>query len=182
LERKKPIEVSLNMKCPVCYKSSLKLRYIETDIPYLGKAVIMSIKCKNCGFKTTDTIFKEHKEKKELEVTITKENLGDILVITGYSLIKIPKLGLELEFKTENIVQITTLEGVLMMFLDSLKSYNPDTVEERKKIELLTQKIKREIKRPSGNLKITVKDIVGKSIIIPKAEWIKKVEKERENY
>ncbi len=167
------------MKCPVCYKSSLKLRYTETDIPYLGKALIMSIKCENCGFKTTDTIFEEQGEKKELEIIITSENLGDILVTTGYSLIKIPELGLELEFKSENIVQITTLEGILTMFIDSLKSYNPDTEEEKKRIEQLTREIERELENPSGNLKIAVKDVIGKSVVIPKTEWIKNVEKDR---
>ena len=174
--------VSLNIKCPVCYKNELNLLYTTSHIPYFGDILIMSIRCKNCGFKISDIMAITYEKKRTLEEKITAKTLSDLLVLSANSTVEIPELGIELDIRTEMGGQITTIEGLLLELLQYSKQMLNTQIGEkdREHIENVIKKLTGEKVSPSGSLTIKILDETGKSAIIPYELWSKRAEDERE--
>ena len=173
--------VPLNIKCPVCYKNNLIMTYTVTKIPYVGDILVMGIKCTNCGFRISDIAMISHTGKNIMKSKITPKTLNDLVVLSANSTVSIPELGLEVDIRTETGGEITTIEGVLREFLEQLEQLSNSELseEEAKIVKTLIEKIKSELKNPSGDLTLKIHDKTGKSSIVPHKAWIKRAEKER---
>ncbi|MGQ4891893.1 MAG: ZPR1 zinc finger domain-containing protein [Candidatus Njordarchaeia archaeon] len=174
--------VPLNIKCPVCYKNELNLTYTTSHIPYFGDILIISIKCKNCGFKISDIMAITYEKQQALERKITSETLSDLLVLSANSTVTIPEVGIELDIRTEMGGQITTIEGLLLELQEYAKQLLETQIDEenREKISEIIKKLETERSNPSGSLTVKIIDETGKSAIVSHKLWARKTEEERE--
>jgi len=177
------IESKLNMSCPVCKQGELIMHYRVSKIPYFGEIFLMTIRCTNCSLRISD-ILAVH-EKGELperhEIKISKERLGDLVVLSSGAIVMIPELSIEMTISQETGGEITTVEGVLLESIEyiNLMLKEEKNPEKRKILEKLRAILENERKKPSGKLTLVVEDRHQRSAIIPEKLWSEKVEEER---
>lgn len=180
--RDKLNKVNLDLRCPVCNQGNLYMIYKVTNIPYFGGIVTMTIRCDICSLKINDIMAVS--EKGELptkhERRTVKQNMGDLVILSAGSLIKIPEIGVEIHISRENGGEITTIEGILQDVREKVISLMRNSTSEDKIIlEDILKKIDNELNTPSGGLHIVLIDENQKSAIISNELWTKQVEEER---
>ena len=157
--------------CPSCLNKSLHVVEALHKIPYVGKILIVSVKCKKCGFRHTDVFNVE--QGKPIRISYKVDNIVDLsakVVRSGTATIRIPELNLMIEPGPLSQGEITTIEGYILRFMDML-----DLIcsEDERVREELKQKLKLALE---GKLHFTfiIEDPFGNSsIIVPHTEKLK---------
>lgn len=170
----------LNVKCPLCGLSSLRIFYRSVDVPYIGAMLVSTIICNNCGFKVSDfwMIFEEGKYEDYQSVRVTQSTMGDLVCASTGSKIIIPEIDTEIQVITFDAQHITTIEGVLR----ELKTYVEamlDTAEDKTKAKKILDVLNEELENPSGRLTLMLSDPKKHSAVIPREYWVRRVEQER---
>jgi len=173
--------VELDMKCPICKRGSLTMLYKTILIPYIGQLLISTIICFTCKFKVSDiwTVSSTGEYKKKHSVKITGETINNLVCTSAGSKILIPELGVEINIKTLEEAQITTIEGILREVLEAIDSLM-DTAEDPDRAKKLRSIIMEELDSPSGKLTLVLEDPHGHSTIIPYEYWVQRVEADRQ--
>jgi len=184
LEHKEPFsKIDLDMTCPLCNKGMLSMLYKVSIIPYFGGIVMLTIKCSSCSFKLADIMAVSEKGElaEKSTIRITEENINDLIVLSSGSSIQIPELEIELFISSELGGEVTTIEGILMQSLDYTKMMLKSTsgASEKNKLKKIIEVLSKEIKEPSGELRLILEDKNKRSTIIPHEKWAARVEKER---
>ena len=128
------------MKCPVCGKDTYQENEIEYDIPKLGKFKIICGFCNNCKYKFTSMLPMCGGNPKTIKHEINEKTINDIVVRSPYCKVVIPELGLELIPGEKCEGFITTIEGILQRFLDTVEFLEKD---EKGKYDEIKKKIQR---------------------------------------
>lgn len=177
-----PIEqANLDMSCPVCERSPLKIFYKSVDIPYIGAMLISTITCCNCGFKVSDfwMLFEEGKYEDYQSVKVSQSTMGDLVCVSTGSKILIPEIGTEIQVLTFDAQHITTVEGILRELKTCVEAML-DTAEDKAKAKEVLDIINEELENPSGRLTLILSDPLKHSAIVPRDYWTRRVESERE--
>ncbi|MCD6095767.1 MAG: ZPR1 zinc finger domain-containing protein [Thermoprotei archaeon] len=157
--------------CPSCLNKSLHVVEALHRIPYTGKILIVSVKCKKCGFRHTDVFNVE--QGKPIRISYKVDNVADLsvkVVRSGTATIKIPELNLMIEPGPLSQGEITTIEGYILRFMDMLDLICGDN---KKAHEELKRKLKLALE---GRINFTfiIEDPFGNSsIITPHTEKLK---------
>ncbi|MCQ5376845.1 MAG: ZPR1 zinc finger domain-containing protein [Candidatus Methanomethylicia archaeon] len=107
------------VNCASCGKEALVVKEIFTSLPKFGSAVLISMICKNCGYRTSDVVLLENKGPKRTEFKVKDgRDLNARVVRSSSARIEIPELGLELKPGSMAEGFITNIEGVLTRFLE----------------------------------------------------------------
>lgn len=140
---------------------------VEKELPHFGRAVIMTSKCRSCGYTHTDVIELEDRGHKTDRLDVdAPEKLNYVVVRASSGRLEIPESGLELHPGPFSNGFITTVEGVLDRFEDALRKVIPETEEARKRKEELLEWIKR-AKDGKERFTLILEDPRGVSGIIP---------------
>lgn len=161
-------EIKYIVLCASCGFESLEVREVYADIPRFGRAVIISMLCKKCGYRVNDIIPLEYKgpSKIEYKVKCLKDLSARVIRAKG-SKITIPELGLELTPGPRAEAFITNVEGILNRFLEIAEFlYNTSNGITKDKARDAIEKIKQAM-NVEFEFTVIMEDELGNSAIIP---------------
>eukprot|EP00941_MAST-03F_sp_MAST-3F-sp1_P001700 g1700.t1 len=102
--------------CPVCHDQNGITKILVREYPFFGQIVISSFECRKCGHRNNEAKpsgdIKEKGVKLELTVSC-KRDLNREVVISRFTDIEIPSVGLQIPGNPQSEGRLTTLEGVL---------------------------------------------------------------------
>ena len=106
--------------CPICKECKLEICELIYEVPMLGDLLIVSMRCKHCGFKTYDIeCVKEKYEGKIYELEVRDVNdLNTLILKSRYARIYIPELDVEILPGSMSEYIVTTVEGILYRILE----------------------------------------------------------------
>ncbi|MBC7120029.1 MAG: ZPR1 zinc finger domain-containing protein [Candidatus Methanosuratus sp.] len=154
--------------CPGCGEAALSVEELYDEIPGLGRAVLVSMRCAKCGMAAYHEIPLENRGIRKVEFRVSEEkHLTARVIRSPTGMIRIPELGLELSPGSRPVGFVTNVEGVLQRFLDVAEQL-AGTAEgpEKEGAEMAIRRIRSAI---SGALPFTIiiEDDLGNSAIIP---------------
>lgn len=153
--------------CHICGKNELTLSEIEKDIPYFGKAFILSMYCENCKYKKTDVDLDEKQEPAKYTFTVeNEEDLNVRIVKSSEATVKIPRM-ITIDPGVASDGFVSNIEGLLNRITDILESTrdSEDDPAKRKKAKNQLKKLSR-VLWGRENLTIEISDPSGNSTII----------------
>lgn len=111
----------LQVKCPIC-GGNAKLVDFRYGIPYYGDVLISVLECSECGYVHRDVFTLTGKGPRKIVYRVEKPGDENALVIkSSYCTLEIPELGLKVEPGAYSQGYITTVEGVILNFIDVLE-------------------------------------------------------------
>ena len=144
--------MDIKIRCPVCGQEAMST-FLVYNIPNFGEAVLTSISCQHCGYKSSDVILTEDSNPKRYVLVIDSPEKLDYRVIrSSHGNIKIPELGLEIKSTGFTDGYITNVEGVLLRIEDDLREKIRNKQNE-KQIDELIERIR---KLREGKTKFTL--------------------------
>ena len=162
--------------CPKCNKRSLEVEVRYFKDRFFGYEAIIEYRCSNCGYRNFDIFPLEVKKPKRIKIKIEgKEDLGILIARFRSASLYIPEIGLELIPSIDSRDLITTVEGILIRFLEVIKVLERDKEVNREKLEEVKNKISMALK---GELKFTL--VIEDPLGISKIESSKVEEEELE--
>ena len=180
---KKPKKIlEYTVECPIC-RHNFKIEEFLYDMPLVGKIIISSGKCGNCGYRWNDIRLAEIKGPRKIVIDVRGPNDVNALVVrSSTASIIIPELGVEITPGPASLGYITTIEGVLLDVLDKINFLCQD---DETSLETCAEKKKMVEKARNGEIPFTfiLIDPEGTSTIVSdKAKIIpfEKEEKRRE--
>ncbi len=158
------------IKCPSCGKETLIVTDYLYEMPYIGRVILSTGKCENCGYKYSDVRLAEAKEPGKIVLKVQHpEDLNALVVRSSSASILVPELGLEMLPGPASEGFITTVEGVLERFLEALEAACNSPDSDQKACEEARRKIT-EAKEGKRTFTLVVVDPEGVSTIVsPKA-------------
>jgi zinc finger protein len=107
--------------CPSCKSEHLVLEDYLYEVPHVGRVIITSGRCSRCGYRFTDVRLAEAKPARRLVMRVDGgDDLNALVVRASTSSVYVPELGLEMKPGPASQGFITTVEGLLMRFLEAL--------------------------------------------------------------
>jgi len=157
--------------CLYCGSNNVEFKETYYDLPIVGKALLYSIFCNNCGFKKSDIILLEVKEPVRYRFVIeNKSDLYTKIVRSNTGKIIFEEVGIEINPGIAAEIFITNLEGLILKVLDILDMARRFKLEEE---DLEAVKNANQIKQYlldvlNGKKKLTIilEDIFGNSAIL----------------
>jgi zinc finger protein len=111
--------------CPSC-GASTDTDMCVIDIPHFKEAIIMSLTCEKCGYKSNEVKGGGEISSHATRVTLRAETAQDMsraVVKSDSACLAIPEIDLELKESGSGVY--TTVEGLLMKIHDGLKQASP---------------------------------------------------------
>lgn len=157
-------EIKTRNPCPVCGEVLYYIFY-ETKIAYEDEISIETYFCKICLYKTNKISSRAGNEPKRISVRIqSREDLRIILYRSSNGKLMIPEFGAEIEPGLESYGEITTVEAVLVKFLDKIDLMGKDD-ENSEEFDEIREKILRNLKGDTEPFTVIIEDPSGKSRI-----------------
>jgi len=156
-------------RCPVCGSSSLVVRELEYEAPYLGRLFLCSAKCAKCGYSTRRTFTLEDRPPRRVEYLVEdEEDLKARVVRSESARVEIPELGAVIEPGPAAEAVITSVEGVLDRVREALESM-VSWAETPEELEAGREALRRLEEALEGRRKVTlvIEDPRGLSAIVP---------------
>ncbi len=157
--------MEIHTKCPVCGGDAISI-FTTYHIPKFGEALLTSISCEQCKYKSSDVLILKEDNPKRFKVKIdSPEKLNYRVIRSSYGNIKIPELGIEILATGFSEGFITNVDGLILRIEDVLRD-KIMTEENKEKVENLLKKL--EAAR-TGRITFTLilEDKTGNSAIIP---------------
>ena len=153
--------------CPVCNtKGSMEITTKTEKIPYFGEIMESTVKCRECGYKHSDTICLDQKEPVKYSMKINKDNLNARVVKSQSATVTIPQLGLKVEPGPKSQGYVSNIEGLLNRFesavITALKWADEDNVKENA-LKILDEIV--EVKSGKKEVTVIIEDPFGHSMM-----------------
>lgn len=153
--------------CPVCNtKGSMEITTKTEKIPYFGEIMESTVKCRECGYKHSDTICLDQKEPVKYSMKINKDNLNARVVKSQSATVTIPQLGLKVEPGPKSQGYVSNIEGLLNRFesavITALKWAEEDNIKENA-LKILDEIV--EVKSGKKEVTVIIEDPFGHSMI-----------------
>ena len=170
------METLENQPCPVCRNKTLTLIEDQTEVPYFGKLLIFSMKCRSCEYEISDVEAEEKKDPIKYTIEIESEKDMTIRVVkSSTSTVSIPQLRMKMESGANSIGFVSNIEGLLQRFESVIKNQR-DSAEEpkiKKHAKNLLKKLWK-VKNGDEKLKIIIDDPSGNCAIISEKAKVEK--------
>ncbi len=141
------------MKCPQC-KSDINVSVFKYTVPYYGNILIFSGSCPVCNYIYRDVEQFSGAEPRRVTYRVEKPSDVNALVIkSSHARIEIPELGLVAEPGTASKGYITTVEGLIVEFINALTPLCVEKSVSTANCEELLHKLE---KARNGELEYTV--------------------------
>jgi len=111
------------VECPICGSEAI-VRESLYELPRVGKAVLVSVVCKVCGYKRTDVV--PCKVKKRIRIYYAVDSLEDLnarVIRSAAATVEIPELGVSVTPGAAASTVATNIEGILRMIQDAVLSF-----------------------------------------------------------
>lgn len=121
VESREPIKIGeLVDTCPIC-RSEMRISEFKYSLPYCGDVLISVGECNKCGFKVRDVEALHGGDPRKIIYVV--EEPGDenaILIRSSTCRVEVPELGLAVEAGAYSQGYITTVEGLILDFIEVL--------------------------------------------------------------
>ncbi len=176
--KEKDIFIFKNQVCPACTKPKAVFSEYETEDPYLGPLAIFSVKCENCGYKSSDVEVINKGDPKEYILDVENKDDLNIRIIKSSSCeIIIPNFRISVDSSFHSDGFVSNVEGVLMRFKEQIEFLKEDPEikkEEKKKLKRILNDIN-EVLHGYKKIRIILRDREGNSAIISDKVKVKKL-------
>lgn len=169
-------EVLSRQVCPVCGKKTLELREDEQDIPFFGKAYLMSMSCSSCNYHQADVQAEEQKDPAKYTIEVSSEEDMKIRVVrSAQATVKIPHVVTITPGPGANGF-ISNIEGLLTRVKDGIQVARDGEEDDqiKKKAKKLLKKLNK-VMWGQEKLKIIIEDPSGNSAIISDKAQVNKL-------
>ncbi|MCD6488496.1 MAG: ZPR1 zinc finger domain-containing protein [Desulfurococcales archaeon] len=182
-----PIESRLLQKilgyeitCPICRHNMVVEEFLY-ELPLVGKVLIASGTCKNCGYRYVDVRLAEPREPRRIIYRVEKP--GDentVLIRASTAGILIPDVGVEIIPGPAARGYITTIEGLILDIIEKTEFLcsSPDADKEKCKEKLEELEAARDARK---QYTVIIVDPEGVSAILSEKAKIEKLRQDREN-
>lgn len=165
--------------CPTCRAGQLVTTQSKEEIPYFGPAILLTVRCGQCGFRYNDIIYLTDKEPTSYSLKVVDaEDLKIRVVRSATAHVRIPELHVEITPGPQAESYVSNVEGILKRVEEATKTLFTLTQDEQQKIRQLNylEKIR---KAREGKIPFTLilRDPHGTSAIISQSD--KKIKKRR---
>lgn len=107
------------VRCPACGGNYMEVEEYVYHVPYFDKISLTTGSCSRCGYRFRDVRLVEGTDPKKIVVEVRgEEELRYLVARSPLSSIKVPERRLEMVPSSASLGFITTIEGVLMRFLE----------------------------------------------------------------
>ncbi|WEU39773.1 MAG: ZPR1 zinc finger domain-containing protein [Candidatus Odinarchaeum yellowstonii] len=166
-------------RCPVCERGSLNLSSTEVELPYYGKAYIITLICEICAFRITDVVLSKVNPPTSYYAKIDSvEDLKIKVVKSSTGIIRIPEMGVKMEPGPVSQGFITNIEGILQRVEDVTIMVKGWLTDERK-LQRCNQLLEKISKAVNGEFEFTfiIEDPLGNSMLVGEPSQIIKKRK-----
>ena len=112
----------LRVECPVCGSEAI-LRESLYELPQVGRAILVSITCRACGYKRADVVPCEVRRRVRIYYAVdSPEDFNARVVRSSAASVEIPELGISITPGAAASMVVTNVEGVLRMVQDAALS------------------------------------------------------------
>ncbi|WFO75086.1 ZPR1 zinc finger domain-containing protein [Desulfurococcaceae archaeon MEX13E-LK6-19] len=109
------------IECPMC-RTQMKVEEYLYNMPMVGKVLIASGRCRECGYRFNDVRLAEPRGPRRIIYRVEQPGDENALVIRASTAsIRIPELGIEITPGPASTGYITTVEGILMDVLEKVE-------------------------------------------------------------
>lgn len=165
----------LRVECPACGSEAV-LRESLYELPKVGRAILVSVTCRVCGYKRADIVPCEVKKHVRLYYAVdSPEDLNVRVVRSSVASVEIPELGVSVTPGAAAPMVVTNVEGVLRMIQDATLSIEVLEGGAKSFAEKLEEVIKR-----GARFTLVIDDPWGISSIEPPKDSVKMVVEEVE--
>ncbi len=125
------MQTKVDVRCPQCHVDGhVSMLSMSSEIPYFGEHTQITVICDSCGWKHTDFIPSDGDKVGFWSILIDSQEKNSARIIRSSSCtIRIPELDLEVSPGGSSSGYITNIEGVLMRFIDAVRSVIRDLEE-----------------------------------------------------
>lgn len=169
-----------NVKCPIC-SSGITVSVFKYTVPYYGDILIFSGSCPNCNYVYRDVDQLGGVGPRRVIYRVEQpEDVNALVIKSSYARVEIPELGLIAEPGIASQGYITTVEGLIIEFINALTSLCDYDVVSTANCQELLQKLE---KARNGELKYTIiiYDYTGVSDVVSNKAMREKLEVEEKN-
>ncbi len=167
--------------CPLCGKPALRVTYVRYNIPGLGDAILISGRCRACGYMHFD--LEPVSYRKPVRIRYVVDSPDDVyvrVIRSKYAWIKIPELGIEVKPGPLARAFISNIEGLIEYVKEGIQRMI--VLEQDEEVRRRAQEVIKaldEAKEGKRKITIVIEDPMGLSAIIPvKEEQRKKLYRE----
>jgi len=169
------------MKCPVCGNRFTVSDYLY-EAPYIGKLLLSSGICGNCGYKWSDVRLAESRGPRRITYTVEKpDDLNALVIRSSSAKLMIPELGVEITPGYIAQGYITTVEGIIIDVYEKAeficKNSNTASNNCRKKLEELKKALNASIR-----FTVVIEDPIGVSTIVSSRAKEEPLERSEKDY
>ncbi|MHA1722694.1 MAG: ZPR1 zinc finger domain-containing protein [Candidatus Baldrarchaeia archaeon] len=165
--KKNALKVTVS-KCPICNSKTLTEKMTTITIPHFGEILLLTLQCKNCDFKHSDTFCVKERVPSRYSLHIEKpQDLYAKVIRSSTATMRIPELGVKVEPGPASTPFITNVEGVLERvknIVETAKRWTEDEKKQEKCNKILD--IIEEVKKGKEKVTIIIEDPFGNSAII----------------
>ncbi|KAL5111788.1 Zinc finger protein ZPR1 [Taenia crassiceps] len=164
---------TFQVTCPNCH-SDCPTNMKVVDIPYFQEVVLMAINCSFCGYRSNEvkSIAGIAERGKQFRLLIaTQEDLSRDILKSDTASVALPELGIDSEPGTLG-GHFTTIEGLLGLIRDKLKSMNPllfgdsaDLEEKTRQLATTCDKIDEVLSLERRDVHLVLNDPAGNSYL-----------------
>ncbi len=162
--------------CPLCRKRMVVEEYLY-EMPYVGKVLIATGKCSQCGYRFNDVRLAEPREPRRIVYRVERPGDENAIVIRASTAsIKIPELGVEITPGPASTGYITTVEGIILDVIEKTEFLCSSGDAPRDKcVEKLDElRSARDVRKP---FTLVIEDPDGVSAILSDKAHIEPLEK-----
>ena len=118
------MQTKVDVRCPQCHvDGQVSMLSMSSEIPYFGEHTQITVICDSCGWKHTDFIPSDGDKEGFWSILIDSQEKNSARIIRSSSCtIRIPELDLEVSPGGSSSGYITNIEGVLVRFMDAVRS------------------------------------------------------------
>ena len=118
------MQTKVDVRCPQCHvDGQVSMLSMSSEIPYFGEHTQITVICDSCGWKHTDFIPSDGDKVGFWSILIDSQEKNSARIIRSSSCtIRIPELDLEVSPGGSSSGYITNIEGVLVRFMDAVRS------------------------------------------------------------
>ena len=117
--------LKIQTACPSC-GASIDMKTCVVDIPHFKEAIIMTVTCEECGYRSNEVKGNGEIESHGSRITLRVETINDMsrhVVKSDTACVAIPEIDFQLQ--ESGLGVYTTVEGLLVSMHDGLKEANP---------------------------------------------------------
>lgn len=117
--------LKIQTACPSC-GASIDMETCVIDIPHFKEAIIMSVTCEECGYRSNEVKGSGEIESHGTSITLRVETINDMsrhVIKSDTACVAIPEIDFQLQ--ESGLGVHTTVEGLLVSMHDGLKEANP---------------------------------------------------------